>query len=255
MENPIERKLAEAEAEAEAEAKAERTADELVDIVFPWIRMAVADEPDSHLSVYVERLRMAARRAIDYYEQKGEPVPAHVLAAFRSPSSKPSEQDDKRFELGPGAVRLDDVDCREVVRCKSCDWVQFRAVNDECARCRVSFADEPAKSGDNPPKDSSPSEQDDKRFELGPGAVRLDDVDCREVVRCKSCDWVQFRAVNDECARCRVSFADEPAKSGDNPPKDSSDFDESLQSGPNLIEPFEISPELLDGIGPKNTLR
>jgi len=184
MENPIERKLA----EAEAEAKAERTADELVDIVFPWIRMAVADEPDSHLSVYVERLRMAARRAIDYYEQKGEPVPAHVLAAFRSPSSKPSEQDDKRFELGPGAVRLDDVDCREVVRCKSCDWVQFRAVNDECARCRVSFADEPAKSGDNPPKDSS-------------------------------------------------------------------DFDESLQSGPNLIEPFEISPELLDGIGPKNTLR
>src|ERR1700733_14629847 len=168
MENPIERKLA----EAEAEAKAERTADELVDIVFPWIRMAVADEPDSHLSVYVERLRMAARRAIDYYEQKGEPVPAHVLAAFRSPSSKPSEQDDKRFEIGPGAVRLDNVDCREVVRCKSCGWGQFRVFNGEFACFRVCFPDKPAKSGDNPPKDSSPSEQDDKRFELGPGAVR-----------------------------------------------------------------------------------
>jgi hypothetical protein len=33
-------------------------------------------------------------------------------------------------------------------------------------------------------------------------------------------------------------------KSGDNPPKDSSDFDESLQSGPDLIEPFEISPRI-----------
>jgi hypothetical protein len=183
MENPVERKL------ADAEAKAERTADDLVDVVFPWIRMAIADESDSHFSGYVERLRAAARRAIDYYEQKGEAIPAHVLAAYRSPFSKPSEQDDKKFDLGPGAIRLNDVDCREVVRCKSCDWVQFRKASDECARCKVSFADEPAKSGDSPAIDSS-------------------------------------------------------------------DFDESLQSGPDLIEPaFDISPEVLDVMTRKNTLR
>lgn len=177
MENPIESKL----------AKAERTADELVDVVFPWIRMAVADQNDSHWSGCVERFRVVARKAIDYYKQKGEPIPAHVLAALRNPSSKPSEQDDKRPEVGPGAVRLDDVDYREVVRCRSCEWVQFRTASDECTRCTVSFAVEPAESGDSQSTDSS-------------------------------------------------------------------DFAELLEAGPDLVEPFfDVSPELLEVLARRNT--
>ena len=108
MEDPIASKLAEAK----------RAADELVDVVLPLIRMAVTDESNSHLSGPVERLRSAAKKAVEYYEQRGEPIPAHVLAALRNPNSKPSEQNN-RVELGPGAVRLHDVDHREVVRCRS----------------------------------------------------------------------------------------------------------------------------------------
>lgn len=131
-------------------AEAKRTADAIVETLLPWIEMVVADESDSHLTTAVDYVRQAAQKAADHYTQRGQPIPAHVLAVLRNPFSKPSEQ----TELGPGAVRLPDINSREVVRCKSCDWVQFRSPTDECTRCGIRFDVEP-KSGDSPVSTSS----------------------------------------------------------------------------------------------------
>ena len=131
-------------------AEAKRATDAIVETVLPWIEMVVADESDSHLTAAVDYVRQAAQKAADHYTQRGQPIPAHVLAVLRNPFSKPSKQ----TELGPGAMRLPDINNCEVVRCKSCDWVQFRSPKDECTRCGIRFEVEP-KSGDRQGSTSS----------------------------------------------------------------------------------------------------
>jgi transcriptional regulator with XRE-family HTH domain len=114
-----------------------RRAAEKVEKMLPLIeRVTVADNSASSPAC-AEQVRQAAQKAIDLFERRGEPVPPHALAAMKNPWSKPSDQG--FAQLGPGAARMSDVDNREVVRCESCLFVQFRTGEDRCGRCYASF--------------------------------------------------------------------------------------------------------------------